>query len=204
MFAGQLNLVIPNTNVFNSRSRSSPMPPTLRRTVLGAAALVFCLGLVWTVRAQEKHTYNVTLSLAEATTDPAGRVVVTMLAKGDLAGVVTLALEKNAAGTVTGGEWALNVSYVESVPVDPNAPVNPSGDNDGGERLVQKGMIKGRITSGTLTLNADGTLSSLDGVLLSLDSGTLQYQSATSGSGLVTASQLGNRDTATGAVSFIF
>jgi hypothetical protein len=178
------------------------MLPSLRRTVLGAAALVICLGLVWTVRAQEKHTYNVKLSTAETTTDAAGRVVVTLMATGDLSGVVTLALERGAAGAVTGGEWAINVSYTELVPAVPTAA--PSSDPDGGERLVQKGAIKGSIAGGTLTLNADGTLASLNDVVLTVSSGTLEYQSATSGSGLVTATQLASRNSATGAVSLIF
>jgi hypothetical protein len=178
------------------------MLPILRRTVIGVAALLVCAAAVWTARAQEKHTYNVTLSHAESMTDSSGRVVVTLMAKGDLSGVVTLALERNAAGAVTGGEWAMNVSYTEAVPVDPSAPV--SADPDGGERLVQKGTIKGAVVGGTLTLSADGSLTSLNDVVLSLNGGTIQYQSATSGSGLVTATQLANRDTATGAVSLIF
>jgi len=186
------------------------MLPTLRRTVLGAAALVVCLGLIWTVRAHERHTYNVTLSHPETNTDPNGRVVVTMMAKGDLRGVVTLALERNAVGTVTGGEWALMVSYTEVIPVNPNAPPHAHGEESGGgephsgEALVQKGAIKGTIASGSLTLNADGSLASLNDLVLTITGGTLQYHAATSGTGVVSAGALSNRDTATGAVSLIF
>ncbi len=180
------------------------MLPSLRRTVIGVAVLFLCLAAVWNTRAQALTTYNVTLSHPEATTDSAGRVVVTLMAAGDLTGVVTVALERNAAGTVTGGEWAMNVSYVETVPVDPATPVDPNGDNDGGERLVQKGTIKGAVAGGTVTLNADGTLARLNDVVLSLTSGTLQYQATTTGSGVLGATNLGNRDASSGAVSFIF
>jgi hypothetical protein len=180
------------------------MLPSLRRTTIGAAVLVICLGLVLTVRAQETHTYNVTLSHAEAATDATGRLVITMMAKGDLSGVVTVALVRNAAGTVTGGEWAMNVSYTEAVPVDPATPVTPGGDNDGGERLVQKGTIKGEVQGGTLSLTSDGLLASLNDVVLSVNSGTLVYSAATSGNGLLTGSTLANRDASVGAISLIF
>lgn len=186
------------------------MPPTLRRTIFGAATFVVCLGLFLSVRAHERHTYNVTLAHPETNTDASGRVVVTMMAQGDLSGVVTLALEKNAAGTVTGGEWALMVSYTEIIPVDPNAPPHTHGEEAGGgephagETLVQKGALKGTIAGGSLTLNPDGSLASLNDLVLSITGGTLQYQATTSGSGVVSAGQLSTRDTATGAVSLIF
>ena len=186
------------------------MPPILRRTVLGATTLLVCLGLFLSVGAYERQTYNLTLAHPETSTDADGRLVVTMMAKGDLGGVVTLALQRNAAGTVTGGEWALMVSYTEVIPVDPNAPPHTHGEEGGssephaGEALVQKGALKGTIAGGSLTLNPDGSVASLNDLVLSITGGTMQYEATTSGSGIVSAGQLSNRDAATGAVSLIF
>ena len=177
------------------------MHQTLRRTATGAAALILCLAIVRTVGARSpQQTYNVTLSHAEVSLDEQGRTVMTMMAAGDLSGVITVAAVRDAQGAVTTGEWALNVSYTESVPVEPG---EPTSDPDGGERLVQKGAIKGKVEGGTLTFNAEGGLGSLS-LVLSVNSGTLQYVDVASGNATVSGSNLADRDASTGALSLIF
>src|SRR5437879_2102847 len=80
---------------------------------------------------QSATTYNMQLSLAEQSQDDQGRTLLTMMSAGDLQGVLTLAVTTAADGSITGGEWALTVSYTE--PNDPNAQPDPtSSDPDSG------------------------------------------------------------------------
>jgi hypothetical protein len=189
------------------------MLPSLRRTALGVASAVVCLGLVWTVRAQEPQTFNVTLSHAEVSHDPtSGQTIVTMPVRGDLPGVLTLGLKQNAAGTVTGGEWSLVVSYSTTTSSDGTVTVDPveeiphgqPGHTHGADALVQKGVIKGSVDGGTLSLNTDGSLRSLNDIVLSVTAGTLQYATATSGNGLLSGTNLSDRATSSGAASIVF
>jgi len=79
-------------------------------TVLVASVLAY---------GQSPSTYNINLALAEQSQDDQGRQVVTMMASGDLPGLLTLVLSTGPDGTVTDGEWSLVVSYVTIV--------NPTG-----------------------------------------------------------------------------
>lgn len=192
------------------------MPPRLRRTAIGVAALILCAATVWTVRAEEKQTYNVTLSHASVSQDAAtGETVVTMPVRGDLPGVLTLGVTRNDAGTITGGQWSLVVSYTattlpsgEVVVEAPDAGEEEqeagAGGHQGADALVQKGVIKGSIQAGTIALNADGSVRSLTDVVLAVTGGTMQYAGATGGSGLLSGSNLSDRGTSSGAASLIF
>ena len=176
------------------------MSRTIRRGLL-IFALAAVAGLLWTARAQSLTTYNVTLSHAETSTDANGRLVLTALVAGDLPGTLTLAMNVDANGAVTGGEWAITVSYTEVTHLE-----TPAEDGeDHAESLVQKGMLKGDVAGGTLTLSPDGSLSSLNGIVLSITGGTLAYEGAsTSGNGLIVGTSLSDRDASAGTGSIIF
>src|SRR6516165_5658703 len=73
---------------------------------------------------QSPATHNVTLALADQHVDDHGRTVITMMASGDLRGVLTLAISSAPDGTVTDGEWSLNVSY--TAPLKSKAQSDPS------------------------------------------------------------------------------
>lgn len=158
-------------------------------------------------RAQTQTTYNLTFSHAEQSIDAAGATVITVMAQGGLQGVMTLKLERGEDGSVTGGEWALAVSYTETPVIPPpnDSPVTPTdGDNDPPENLVQKGVLKGRITGGTVALNGDGGVVVLNGVQLELTGGTLAYDGVLQGGGYINGTALSDRDTSSGSVSLIF
>jgi hypothetical protein len=176
------------------------MNATLTRV---ACALVIAAlsGVFWVGRAQSQTTYAITLSHAEESVDPVGRAVITMMARGDLQGALTVRLDRSADGTVTGGEWALTVSYTEVIATP---PASSGGDDDPGERLVQKGVLKGTVTGGSVTLNDDGSVGTLNGVQLVLTGGTLAYDGTASGSGSIDGTSLADRDNSSGSISLVF
>jgi hypothetical protein len=152
-----------------------------------------------TFAQSQATTYNLTLSHAEASVDESGRIVVTMMASGDLQGTVTVRLDRSAEGAVT-GEWAFNVSYTEVMAVVPNG----TGDEDPGEALVQKGVLKGSVKGGSIALNDDGSVRALSSLLLELKAGTLEYESVTAGDGLLNGTDVSNRDASNGSISLTF
>lgn len=70
-----------------------------------------------------------TLSNAVESIDTANRKVFVVNVAGDLPGVLTVAVVVAADGTVSSGEWALNVSYIQFGPPDAD------GDGDASETL---------------------------------------------------------------------
>ena len=169
-----------------------------------SCALVIALlaGLSLRIGAQGQTTYNIALSHAEETVDSSGQSVLTMMARGDLQGALTVKLQRAADGTVTGGEWALSVSYTEIVAAQP-----PSGnpeEEDPGEILVQKGVLKGVVTAGVASQNATGQIDALSGLQLLLTGGTVAYDTVASGSGSIDGSAVSDRDASTGSFTLIF
>ena len=177
----------------------------IRRFPRVAGVMVIAIAASFTSRAgaQAQKTYAITLSQAEVTTDQAGRTVVSMVARGDLPGILTVALQTGPDGAVLGGEWALNVSYTSVTHAD--GEVTVGGTEERGETevhqeaLVQRGVLKGDVGAG-------GSLSgsSLTGGWVVLSSGTLEFATVTNGSGTLTLSSLSDRDASTGALTFIF
>jgi hypothetical protein len=168
-------------------------------------------GLTWHAIAQGPATYNLALSRADASTDAKGRLVVTMVARGDLPGTLTLALDRAADGTVTGGEWALMVSYTAVTSAagelsvgEPEGELAAETGADDSEALVQKGALKGDVAGGTVSLDPDGTVRSLNGLVVSVTGGTLAYERATNGNGLIIAINLADHAASNGTASLIF
>jgi hypothetical protein len=154
--------------------------------------------------AQSTTTHNVTLAVADQSVDASGRTVITMMASGDLNGVLTVALQVRADGSIATGEWALNVSY--TAPLNPNAQPDPSlpdPDSPLEEQFIQRGVLKGTLTGGSETL-ANGQVVAISGLQLSLTGGTVEYASVTSGNGTLQGSNLSDRDNSNGSMTLKF
>jgi len=182
-----------------------------RGFALAACVLAITLSAYSRTGAQALSTYNVTLSHAETSTDARGRTIVTMATRGDLPGTLTLAVERTADGAVIGGEWALNVSYTELTTADGHVEAADIDAGESGdetiphtEALVQKGVIKGRVAGGSLTLGADGALTTLNDLVLSVTSGTLAFDRTAGGNGVLSGASLSDRDASNGAVTITF
>jgi hypothetical protein len=168
---------------------------------------VFAFGLFMSlpVRAQQALTnYNSTFSLAQQSVDAGGHTVVIMQGTGDLPGVLTLVLTLGADGTITSGEWALNVSY--TAPLHPGAPPDPnSSESDAaqGEQLIQKGVLSGSVAGGSATVS-NGLVSTIRSLQLNVSHGTLQFASVTQGNGAVAGANIDNRANSSATSSLTF
>jgi len=176
----------------------------LRYALCVAAVLMVVTAFSGSAAAQSPTAYNVTLGLANQTQDSQGRTVITMVAAGDLPGVLTLVLSTSPDGTVTGGEWALNVSYTS--PLNPNAqpdPTYPDPDAAIGEQFIQLGVLKGVVTTGSATL-ANGSVTALAAAQLSVTGGTVRFASVSSGAGTVVGSNTADPINSTGSMILTF
>jgi len=183
---------------------------------LSFGQLPFLTGLVRTEPIQTSSTavahtavaHNVTLSQAQVWQEAPNRIVLNTRAHGDLPGALTLVIDRNRAdNSITGGEWALVVSYIEDVPG--GAHSNSSGHSDhaeeaDGELLIQKGTLKGSITGGAVTLSADGTVTSVNSVQLNVESGTLTFNNVSGGTGMAHETNLQDFSTSSGTLSLKF
>ena len=148
-------------------------------------------------------TYNNTSGLAMQSVDSKGHTVIVLQGSGDLPGVLTLVLAVAPDGTVS-GEWAMNVSY--TAPLHPDAQPAPDSDDPDsaqGEQLIQKGMLHGTISSGSVIM-ANGQVTEIDSLQLSIVAGSLQFAGVTKGSGAVNATHVDDRATSTAHMSLTF
>jgi hypothetical protein len=188
-------LAHPNSRFLTaSRGKGDARGPAARATLkYGAAALT-------PAAPSPSGDYNVSLSGATVSADELDRLIVVMDAKGDLPGALTLRLERDASGsTVTGGEWALVVAYTEEIQLSPG-----EGDGDAGESLVQKGTLKGTISGGLLTLNADGSLASVNSLQLTVSGGSMSYDAVADGSGSAHEENLQDAPASSGSLALSF
>jgi hypothetical protein len=178
---------------------------------LSFGQLPFLTGLVRTAPIQTSATaatHHITLRNAQVSQEPPNRIVLNTRAGGDLPGALTLVIDRNSAdNSITGGEWALVVSYIEDVPG--GAHSNSSGHSDhaeeaDGELLIQKGTLKGSITGGAVTLNADGMVTSVNSVQLNVESGTLTFNNVSGGTGMAHETNLQDFSTSSGTLSLKF
>lgn len=139
-----------------------------------------------------------TLSKVSETIDKHGRRVFVSEVQGDLPGVLTVALEVGAGGVVTGGEWALTVSYIQFGPPDAD------GDGDPSEALVQRGVLKGAVTGGAAVLTDGGLATDISGIQLNLTGATVEFASAKTGTGTVTGSSMNQQAASNGSLSITF
>jgi hypothetical protein len=155
----------------------------------------------------ETTAKNAVLSRAVAAGTGGDKYVVTMEAGGDLPGSMSLILERDPDSGTISGEWVLVVSYIEDLGHSHrisdakglNAPNHDDGH--GGERLINKGTIRGTVTGGRLTLNADQKPVSIEGATLSVISGSLEFSALSSGSGTVEGTNLDDIKTSVGSLA---
>lgn len=162
-------------------------------------ALILCLTPSLPLCAQSAATtHNLQLSNITESVDSKGRILLTGTVKGDIQGVLTIALVVAPNGTVTGGEWALNVSFIKF-----GAP-DKDGDGDESESLVQLGVIKGTLSGGAVGRKANGFATAVNGVDLKITGATLQYAHTTSGSGVFAGSSLDIQSASNATLSLTF
>ena len=115
-------------------------------------------------------TYNDSLSGSQTAAPESAGIALNLTASGDLPGMNKLTLQRNGQN-VTGGSWRLTV-------LPQNADATSS----------ERGELVGTISSGTLTLTAEGTLASATGVQVTIQSGTGEFASVTSGTATLSVS----------------
>ncbi len=170
-----------------------------RTGLLTLFAFVLALTSGHKLVAQSQPTvHKLQITNVTESVDTKGRVLLNGIVKGDLQGVLTLALVVAPNGTVTGGEWALNVSFIKF-----GAP-DKDGDGDESESLVQLGTIKGVISAGAAGRKANGLATALNGVELKITGATLQYAKTTTGSGMFAGSSLDVQSASNGTFSLTF
>ena len=182
---------------------------SLRRSIAGAAALMTSIGLVWTVGAQGPTTRSVTLKADQISRGDDGRLVIAATATGDLRGALTLTITgASSNGAVTGGEWVLVNTYIEDLFGEGHSEDDGHDEefpgHHAGERLVQLGTLSGPITGGTLTLDANGRVSSLTYLQLGVSLGSLTFEGVRDGSGTLALSGLEDVAASTGSAAFTF
>lgn len=161
---------------------------------------VFALGVALSQPVQaysQTTTRNLVLQGATESIDSSGRIVLVARVQGDLSGVLTLALVVGSDGTVTGGEWALNLSYMQYGP-------GVTRDGDPGEALVKLGVLKGSVTGGNAHLAGNGLATDLNGIQLKLTGATNKFAATTSGSGTLVASLLNQPNASNGSITLTF
>ena len=110
-------------------------------------------------------TYNDSLSGSQTAAPEAEGIALNLTASGDLPGMSKVKLQRDGLN-VTGGSFRMTV-----------LPQNADASS------LERGELVGTISSGTLTLTAEGTVTSATGVQVAIQSGTGEFASVTSGSG---------------------
>ena len=113
-------------------------------------------------------TYNNALSGSQTAAPEEEGIALNLTASGDLPGMSKVNLHRNGQN-VTGGNFRLIV-----------IPQNADASSH------ERGHLIGTIGSGTLTLNAEGTLASAADVQVTIQSGTGEFASVTSGTATLT------------------
>jgi hypothetical protein len=139
-----------------------------RLSVLLASAMF--AGLLSAAAAGAAATYNDTLSAFQTATPESDGLAVVIDAAGDLPGMGKVIL-KREGNNVTGGSWTLTV-------------LPPAADAQASER----GRLNGSVGGGTLSFNADGTLSGASSVQLNVEGGTGEHAGVSGGTGTLSLS----------------
>jgi hypothetical protein len=114
------------------------------------------------------------------------RLVVSMDVEGDLPGLLTLTLRRDASGTaVTGGDWAFVVSTRQ-----PEVRVAEGTPNPGAWPALRAGTLSGTIGGGTVRLRGDGGVAEIRSLSLSLQAGSLAFEHVRLGHGVADAADL--------------
>jgi hypothetical protein len=115
-------------------------------------------------------TYNDSVSGSQTAAPESQGIALNLTAAGDLPGMNKLTLVRSEAN-ITGGTWSMTV-----------LPANADASSS------ERGTLTGAISSGTVTLNENGTLASASSVEISIQSGTGEFASVTTGTATVNLS----------------
>lgn len=128
-------------------------------------AAVIALGAVNT-----PATYNDTVSGSQTAAPEAEGIALNLTAAGDLPGMLKLTLTRSETN-VSGGSLIMTV-----------LPANADASS------TARGSVTGTISSGTLTLNENGTVASASNVQVTINSGTGEFANVTSGTATINVS----------------
>ena len=142
-------------------------------------------------------TFSNTLDSPQVSEHQDGDLIVVMAAQGDLPGSLTVKLHQAADGAVVAGEWAFNVNYTDEIHVPNPEP----GQEDHIDMLVQRGTLKGVVTSGQV-VSADGVPFGIDALQLSINGGSLEFGSIQAGTANASVTNLNGAGSGTLTLSF--
>lgn len=126
--------------------------------------------LVMFVSTHAASSYNSTVSGSQTASAESGSVAFNLNVTGDLPGMLSVTLQHEGAN-VTGGTWTLTV-------LPPGADATSS----------ETGRLTGSFTGGTVTLDANGIATAAGSVQLNVQSGSGQFETITSGNGILSLS----------------
>jgi hypothetical protein len=126
--------------------------------------------LVSLTLAHAAATYNNNVTGTQTASDESKGIALNLNASGDLPGMLSLTLT-HEGGNVSGGTWTLSV-------LPPNADATSS----------ERGKLNGKLTGGTLTLDANGIVTAANSLQLTVENGTGQHAAVTGGSGTLSLS----------------
>jgi hypothetical protein len=184
-----------------------------------ALGVVVVMGNVPVVTAHDPAPRGVTLDHARVDRLDDGHVVITMEARGDLKGLITLTLEGEGDGSLWKGEWALVVAYIQDLNEDGTIADEPEehphseepGEHHHGEegephrervRFVRDGTLSGQVLGASLLFSENGSLTGIEDAQLKVSKGSLKFQGA-HGTGQITAA-IPEGGTLKGVLSLLF
>jgi hypothetical protein len=178
-----------------------------RTRALSWGLLALCLIAAPPPPTQASDGHAVTLSGARVSMLEKGRIVVSFDAAGDIRGLVTVTIDRDAGGALK-GEWVLVSRYLQDL--------TPEGEPD--ERAIEnraalpgeelhalhreymeireRGTLRGSIAGGALAFDVDGSLRAIESLRLAIDGGSIEFDGAT-GAGSLTTANLRNERTGT-------
>jgi hypothetical protein len=158
----------------------------------GSAALALALAPANHDPVQAATQQVVSLSGPRVSMIDAAHLVVTLEARGDIRGWLTLTIDRSGSAAALKGDWALVSRYG----VDLNS-ANEEVRADEQESLIHqerfairnRGTVNGLVTGGALVFDGAGRLTGIEGLQLAITGGALEF-AKTAGSGSVSASNL--------------
>ena len=145
---------------------------------------------------------EVALSGARVSMLDKGRIVASFEARGDVRGMVTVTIDRDAKGSL-GGEWVLVSRYVRDLNADGQVDDRmaaeraalPGAELHGLHKeyidIFEGGTLRGSVTGGSLAFDVDGALVGIESLQLAIDGGNLSFAGA---KGAASLSASGLRD----------
>ena len=166
----------------------------------GIAALSLALAPANRDPVQAAGGFEVALSGARVDMIGKGRIVASFDATGDIRGLLTATIDRDAEGALS-GEWVLVSRYLRDL--TPEGEVDERANDERaalpGEELhrrhkeyidiYNRGTLRGSITGGSLSFDVDGRLRTIESLQVSIDGGNLEFRGLT-GAGSLTGSNL--------------